>query len=133
MDFDPVPGTALLSPVTGADMFAAKYASDSTFVWVRQIPGDDFWTVRNMNVDAAGCVYVVGQYAGTLDLDPGDGTFPVTSALVADMFITLLDTDGLFVWGIGIGGAESGRIFGDFRGLDGECAHDRKIWREGQL
>ncbi|MBK9274930.1 MAG: hypothetical protein IPM49_10390 [Flavobacteriales bacterium] len=55
-----------------------------------------------------GMVITVGTFTLTVDLDPGPGTFNVTSNGSNDVFVQALDSAGGFLWGgsIGAGGAD---------------------------
>ena len=54
--------------------------------------------------DLNGNIIVVGGYSGTIDLDPGSGTFNVTSVGNQDFFVVKLDQNGNFIWGKSAGG-----------------------------
>jgi hypothetical protein len=62
-------------------------------------------------VDANGSVYTTGDFADTVDFDPGVGTANLTSAGGSDIFISKLDSNGDFAWAKRIGGtgADVGR------------------------
>ncbi|HZY82959.1 MAG TPA: gliding motility-associated C-terminal domain-containing protein [Cyclobacteriaceae bacterium] len=95
-DFDPGP---LVYPLTSAgswDTFILKLNASGDFVWAKRYGstptnGDISGTVTT---DAAGNIYVGGYFNGTVDMDPGAGTVPVTSSGVADGVILKLDKDG---------------------------------------
>ena len=55
-----------------------------------------------------GMVITAGHFTLTVDLDPGPGTFNVTSNGSNDVFVQALDSAGGFLWGgsIGAGGAD---------------------------
>ncbi|MFI1745939.1 T9SS type B sorting domain-containing protein [Thalassobellus sediminis] len=55
-------------------------------------------------VDATDNIYLIGLYSGTVDFDPGAGTFNLTSN-GADIFIQKLNSNGEFVWAKSIGGS----------------------------
>lgn len=55
-------------------------------------------------VDAAGNVYTTGYFWGTMDFDPGAGTFNLTSAGNSDIYVQKLDASGNFVWAGRMGG-----------------------------
>ncbi|MBK8192109.1 MAG: T9SS type A sorting domain-containing protein [Lewinellaceae bacterium] len=59
-----------------------------------------------MVLDASGNVYTAGYYSGTVDFNPGNGIFNLTSAggINNDIFILKLDALGNFVWAKSMGG-----------------------------
>ena len=54
-------------------------------------------------VDNAGNTYTSGWFAGTVDFDPGPGTFNLTSVGGEDIFVSKLDSDGNLVWARSVG------------------------------
>ena len=46
----------------------------------------------------------VGSFGGTVDFDPGAGTFNLTAAGRFNIFVSKLDSDGDFVWARAMGG-----------------------------
>jgi hypothetical protein len=73
----------LLSPLTAL-------AGDGEFVWAKQMGGTNWDKGYGIAVDAAGNVYTTGFFQGTADFDPGPGTFYLTSAGNADIFVSKL-------------------------------------------
>ena len=68
------------------------------FKWAKQMgDGGDWDHVFSVVTDAAGNVFTTGQFDGTVDFDPGPGTYYLTSWSV-DMFISKLDPNGNLVW-----------------------------------
>ena len=67
----------------------------------------------SIDVDATGNVYTNGYFSGTVDFNPGIGTFNLTSTST-DMFISKLDVNGNFVWAK----ATNGGCFGAGIALD---------------
>ncbi len=55
--------------------------------------------------DASGNVYTAGYFGGTVDFDPGPGTYTLTAAGGFDCFVMKLDASGNFVWAKGMGGS----------------------------
>jgi len=82
IDFDPGTGIAQRTANYGGyDMFLAKYNSDFEYVWVQTWGAtgyydrfDDVAYDRIYNY-----IYVVGTYSGTVDFDPGEGVYEMTS------------------------------------------------------
>ncbi len=100
VDFDPGPGTANLTATGASDLFVAKYTPAGTLAWVRQFaeqpnlsPG-----AGGIAVDGSGDVVFSGRFVGTVDFDPGPGTFNLTAVGTGDPFVAKLDSGGNFVW-----------------------------------
>jgi uncharacterized membrane protein YqhA len=107
VDFDPGAGVFNLTPVGGRDIFISKLDSSGNFLWAKAMGGtvDDFG--HSVTLDASGNVYTTGSFQGTVDFDPGAGTFNITSAGTYDIFISKLDNSGIFVWAKAMGGINS--------------------------
>lgn len=58
--------------------------------------GPSFAHGNSISVDASGNVYTTGYFAGTVNFDPGSGTFNLTAAGNQDIFISKLDASGNF-------------------------------------
>lgn len=103
-DFDPGPGTFNLSNAGASDIFVLKLDSAGNFVWARSMGGAGGEWGRALAVDGAGNIAITGSFDGTVDFDPGAGTFELTSA-GEDIFVSKLDNAGNFVWAKSQGGA----------------------------
>jgi hypothetical protein len=104
-DFDPGVGTFNLTSAGDYDAFISKLDASGNFIWAKSMGGTDAEYDYSIDVDASGNVYTMGWFYGTADFDPGEGTFNLTSAGNADIFISKLDSSGNFVWATKIGGA----------------------------
>jgi hypothetical protein len=106
-DFDPGASTYTLnSGGVMADIFISKLDAFGNFVWARSFgttPADEGGT--GIAVDASGNVYVTGTFNGTVDFDPGPGTYTLTASASSDAFVLKLDNSGNFVWARKLGGA----------------------------
>ena len=51
-----------------------------------------------IDLDASGNTFIVGKYRNTVDFDPGNGAFLMTSEGESDIFILKLDANGQFLW-----------------------------------
>ena len=113
VDFDPNQDTSLLSSAFGSiDVFIQKLDAAGNFLWAKSIGanGTD-WGV-SLDTDSAGNVYVMGQFWGTVDFDPGPDTLYMTgNALSGDIFILKLDGTGNLVWA---------QVLGPQSGLEGK-------------
>jgi hypothetical protein len=103
VDFDPGPGTAQLTAPLGAqDGFVAKYTLQGEFVWVNRVSGAGLEECRGLDFDAAGNLYLVGNYDSSIATLDGiqlanHGSF--------DTFAARMDAaTGAFVWAASVGG-----------------------------
>lgn len=55
-------------------------------------------------MDATGASYVAGSFRGTLDVDPGPGSTPLTSGGMFDVFVVKLGPSGGLVWALQLAG-----------------------------
>jgi Beta-propeller repeat len=107
VDFDPGLDTFNITSAGAEDIFVAKLDSDGNFVWAKTMGGlDSDYGGRGITIDSNDNVYTTGTFYGTVDFDPGLGTFNITSAGAEDIFISKLDENGNFVWAKSMGGTE---------------------------
>ncbi|RMD57592.1 sortase, partial [Candidatus Parcubacteria bacterium] len=78
--------------------------ADPTYVWAKRMGAGSWDHARGATLDGAGNVYTTGYFGGMVDFDPGAGTYNLSSAGGADVFVSKLDTDGNFVWARAMGG-----------------------------
>lgn len=102
VDFDAGPSVKTLSTAPtdfSGDVFIAKFNSSGSLTWVKQI-GDlysDFST--SIIVNSSGYIYTIGGFRGTVDFNPGPGTFNLEGSLAyPNPFIIKLSPNGNFVW-----------------------------------
>jgi hypothetical protein len=111
-DFDPGRGT-LTMPAGSGGTFLVKLDPDRNLIWGHRVVGG-----RDMALDAAGNVYITGPFSGTIDADPGPGTFNLTAGGTGDVLVSKLNSSGDFVWAadILVGGTGSNG-FGSSSGI----------------
>lgn len=109
VDFDPGPGTAILSLTynpTANNLFVAKYDASGNYIWAKnfgkQESVDDRVVIKID--DASANIYLSGSFTGTTDFDPGVGVAALTTA-GKDIYIAKYDNAGNYVWAKDIGGA----------------------------
>ncbi len=112
-DMDPGAATLNFNAVGGEDVFITKMDPSGNLLWAKQIGGANYDEAQSIGVDGLGNVYVTGTYQGTVDFDPGVGTFNITSVSpnANDIFIVKLNTNGNFIWAKGIGGSATDAVF----------------------
>lgn len=98
-DFDPGSGVfELTSSGSGPHSgFVWKLDSAGNFLWARAPDGGIISTAYKVAVDSADDVYVVGNYFGRTDMDPGLGTFYLEEPGGGD-YVWKLDSAGNFAW-----------------------------------
>lgn len=107
VDFDPGGGIYNLTPTSSGDnMFVLKLALSGGFVWAKNIGGTSSVQSASIALDTLDNVYTTGRFYGTVDFDPGAGTFNLTAGF-GDIFISKLDGSGSFIWAKNIGGTGS--------------------------
>jgi hypothetical protein len=102
-DFNPGAGINTLTSGGSNDMFICKLSSQGNFIWAKSIGetgsdgGSDICHWRDH-------IFISGWFNNSCDINPGGGTFPVTSIGGYDIFVLDLDTLGNFTWGGSMGG-----------------------------
>lgn len=104
MDFDPSPKTYELRATGLMSTYVSTLDKDGNFVRAIVFGEGHGQTVA---VDDADNLYVLGKFRGTVDFDPGPGTFKLTSSESYDrfdIFLSKLNREGNLIWAIQIGG-----------------------------
>lgn len=98
-DFDPGDGVFNLSSSGGFDFFVLKLDANGSFIWAKSIGGIGIDFASSLVLDNTGNIIMTGSFKGTVDFDPGPGTFSMTTnALSYSGFILKLAPDGNFIW-----------------------------------
>lgn len=98
VDFDPSSNNFDLTSVGAEDIYISKFDAAGNFIWAKSIGSTGSDKGNSIKVNAAGDVYVTGNYAATTDFDPGVGTFNLTAASFKNTFVTKFNTLGDFLW-----------------------------------
>lgn len=106
-DFNPGTGVYNLTYVSYNDIFISKLDASGNFVWAKKIGGVSYDSGYSIALDTSGNVYTTGIFSGTVDFDPGAGTFNLNSNGDNDVFISKLDGAGNFIWAKKIGGSSN--------------------------
>ncbi|MNJ86428.1 Beta-propeller repeat protein [compost metagenome] len=106
VDFDPGAGVFNMTSVGEKDAFICKLDADGNFLWAKQY-GDSAGIDEksSLEIDTSGNLYITNSFLGTVDFDPGAGSFVLTSqGMDRNIFVQKLDADGHFIWVKQIGG-----------------------------
>lgn len=108
VDFDPSPNVFNLTSI-GSAAFILKLDAAGNFVWAKKIGNPTFGSGEaeglDIELDNNGYVYCMGSLTGTVDFNPNNATYNLTSSGEHDVFVLKLDTAGNFVWAKKMGGA----------------------------
>jgi gliding motility-associated-like protein len=87
-------------------LFATVKSQLPAFQWAKSFSGTNNEYCNDQVLDALGNIYTVGSIKGTTDMDPGPGTYNLTSMSIGydDIYICKLTSLGEFVWAKRIGG-----------------------------
>ena len=107
VDFDPSGGTYNVTSNGGADAFISKFDASGNFVWVKTFGGTQDEGVNSIKIDNSGNIIVAGYFGGSVDFDPGTGSYLLNSNGSLDAFVLKLDSNGNFTWAISVGGTGS--------------------------
>lgn len=103
VDLDPGAGTYTLGvPPDTNDIFVSKWKPDGSLAWCNLIGVSQSTALYRNNVrlkQQANHLYLLGEFKGLHDLDPGPGTFTLSSGspTTTSLFLSGLDQDGRFV------------------------------------
>ena len=104
LDFDTGPG---VSPVTSAgvsDVFVAHYDRAGNLVKVFSIGGVGFDRGGKIVLDGDGNIVITGDFAGTVDFDPGPGITNLTSDLYTTPFVAKYNRNGNLIFAKAVAG-----------------------------
>jgi gliding motility-associated-like protein len=104
LDFDPGPGVAPLSSNGAYEIFVAKYNTAGQYQLAFSVGGQLNDVARGIGLDNAGNMYVIGDFNGTVDFNPGAGTALITSHGGNDAFLAKYSPTGQYLWAFGFGG-----------------------------
>jgi hypothetical protein len=105
VDFDPGAGTLLVGNSFDVQGYIWKLNSSGNVVWVKTIGNQ---SVNSIAIDSNGDVYFSGLFSGTVDFNPGAGTYNLTATKLYESYLAKLTSAGAFSWAIPIGGRDNG-------------------------
>ena len=107
VDFDPGNSTFDLISNGQYDVFIQKLNSSGDLEWAKSFGGSNFDYGRSIKIDPFSNIYITGSFRNTVDFDPGNGTYNITSAGGEDIYLLKLNFLGNFVFAKSMGGTEN--------------------------
>ena len=105
IDADPGPDSLFFTANYGDDIFFQKFNKIDQLQWAFHLEThDDFDEISEIDVDEEGNTYITGDFTGTVDFDPGEAVYELTSNGMNDLFVMKLDSNGNLLWAKNIGG-----------------------------
>ena len=104
VDFDPGDGVYELTASGNTDIFVSKLDADGNFLWAVRMGGTSSANGESIAINIDGNCVISGGFLDTVDFDPSDAVFNLTSVNGADMFVVILDDGGNLVWAGAMGG-----------------------------
>jgi len=115
VDFNPATGDNFyLTSMGDYDIFIGKLDADAGLLWMKQIGGVGNQVPYRLTLDAENNIYTTGYFEETVDFDPGEEEFVLTSAGGIDFYLDKLDNSGVHSWTVGFGNVGSDRGFSLF-------------------
>ncbi len=104
VDFNPDPSLVNNLTASSTDVFVLKLNNAGGYVWAVKLGGTGADAGTAIAVGNNNNVYTVGTFNATADFDPGPLTENLASSGSTDIFISVLDASGSYVWAKKVGG-----------------------------
>lgn len=97
IDLDPGTGSVVTASNGSWDVYIVKLDASGQYVWGKTFGGTAQEKVADIEIDASGNLYLIGNFGGTVDFDPAGGVANITS-INAETYVLKLDGSGNYVW-----------------------------------
>lgn len=104
-DFDPGSDTSFLTAGTNHDAFFAKYDTDGNYKWAQRLGASGNEVGGSIGIDDSGNVYVMGNFEGAVDFDPGIPSAVLAAPGSKSVYVAKYDKNGNYIWAFQIGGS----------------------------
>lgn len=102
VDADPGPGVLMVNNFNASsaarDLLAVKLSTSGNLIWANQLGGIGHFETNQLEVDDAGEVYLMGEFKGTIDFDPGPNSHVLSATIAEDIFLTKWSNAGDLRW-----------------------------------
>jgi hypothetical protein len=101
VDFDPTPDVENHPSLGQADAFFSVFDSSGSFQYAITWGGPSSDYGRAIASDVSSNLYIAGDFIGAVDMDPGSGTYQLTShSGGTDVFLSKFNSAGNFLWSV---------------------------------
>jgi hypothetical protein len=109
-DFNPGDEEFKMTSAGAADIFILQLDGSGNMVWATKLGGplDDYG--NSIAVDRFNNFYITGNFAGSVDFDPGPSAVSLTSAGKDDIFVCKFDFQKNLSWARRLGGAKTEEV-----------------------
>lgn len=97
VDFNSGVGVFNLTSAGVQSAYILKLDLNGNFLWAKDISCSFISDAQGIKIDGNGNIYVIGNFNGTIDLDPGIGINSVISS-TSEVFVLKLNSSGNYVW-----------------------------------
>ncbi len=104
-DFDPGVGIHTLTSNGDKDIFLVNLNANGDFQWAHSFGGSLDDNGMHVSVDSSGNFYCTGSFYGTIDMQPGAGTFNLEAPTTFDIFLCKYSSIGDILWAESIEGS----------------------------
>lgn len=110
-----------ITAMGGYDGYVAKYATDGTFAWVRQLSGTADVFSRGVSTDRSGNIFITGYFMDNVTFGSGSSKVVLRTFGQADGFVAKYAANGTFTW------------VKQFGGLSGDQGNGISVDRSGNV
>jgi hypothetical protein len=107
IDADPGTGVLTITSQGQLDMLVQRFNSEGELAWAQATGANGADLGLAMALDAEENIWITGSFEGTVDMDPGAGSFPLSSTGAWDIFVTKRSAAGELLWAGRMGGVEN--------------------------
>jgi hypothetical protein len=99
VDMEPGAGVTNMTSSNTGDVYVAKYSKAGALLWVKTLPGNDFQTGQQIEIDNNGNIVITGILRGSVDMDPSLAVATLTATTPSGSgFIAKYDSLMNYLW-----------------------------------
>lgn len=95
---------AIMAEGSNFDGFLVKLNNEGNTIWSKTFKSPDNCTVRSLSIDSNDNIYVAGEFAASIKLNPDNDVMISQSNGLSDAFMVKVNGQGNYIWGSTFGG-----------------------------